>query len=141
MEDLIKILQSKNIHPSHQRIKILEILENNEDHMNVNMIYEELLKEIPTISKTTVYNTLNAFAEKGLVHCLTITPEEMRYDYRLKPHHHLLCKQCGRIIDVDVQCPYADVMEIDGHRIEEIQGYFKGTCRECLSHDKAQIIK
>lgn len=141
MEDLIKILQSRNIHPSHQRIKILEILEKNEDHMNVNMIYEELLKEIPTISKTTVYNTLSTFAEKGLVHCLTITPEEMRYDYRANPHHHLLCTRCGRIIDVDVQCRYADTMEIDGHCIEEIQGYFKGICRECLSHDKAQTQK
>jgi Fe2+ or Zn2+ uptake regulation protein len=141
MEELIKILQSKNIHPSHQRIKILEILEKNKDHMNVNMIYDELLKEIPTISKTTVYNTLSAFAEKGLVHCLTITPEEMRYDYKTKPHHHLLCTRCGRIIDVDVQCPYADTMEIDGHSIEEIQGYFKGTCKECLSRDKAQTLK
>lgn len=135
MENLIKILQSKNIQPSHQRIKILEILVKNKDHVNVNMIYDELSKEIPTISKTTVYNTLNTFAEKGLVHCLTITPEEMRYDYETKPHHHLLCKQCGRIIDVNVRCTYAEAMEIEGHRIEEIQGYFKGICKDCLSRE------
>jgi len=135
MENLIKILQSKNIQPSHQRIKILEVLIKNKDHMNVNMIYDELSKEIPTISKTTVYNTLSTFVEKGLVHCLTITPEEMRYDYETKPHHHLLCKRCGRIIDVNVRCAYAEAMEIEGHSIEEIQGYFKGICKECLSHD------
>jgi len=135
MENLIKILQSKNIQPSHQRIKILEVLVKNKDHMNVNMIYDELSKEIPTISKTTVYNTLNTLVEKGLVHCLTITPEEMRYDYETKPHHHLLCKRCGRIIDVNVRCTYAEAMEIEGHSIEEIEGYFKGICKECLSHD------
>ena len=141
MKNLIKILQSKNIHPSYQRLKILEILEKNKEHMNVNMIYEELLKEIPTISKTTVYNTLSTFSTKGLVHCLTITPEEMKYDYRAKPHHHFLCTRCGVIIDVDVRCPYADTMEIDGHSIEDIQGYFKGTCRECLTHNKTQTLK
>jgi Fe2+ or Zn2+ uptake regulation protein len=135
MENIIKILQKYNIQPSHQRIKILEILDKKREHMNVNMIYDELSKEIPTISKTTIYNTVNAFVEKGLVNCLTITPEEARYDFDITPHHHLLCKKCGKIIDVHVKCPYTESMEIDGHRIEEIQGYFKGVCKECLSHE------
>jgi len=132
MERLINKLNSKNIQPSHQRIKILEILENNCDHPNVNMIYELLCKEMPTISRTTVYNTLNTFVEKGLVSSLTITPEELRYDCITTPHHHLLCKACGRIIDVDVQCGIAAKREIDGHKIEEVQGYFKGICKECI---------
>jgi len=133
MNAIIKILQNNNIQPSYQRIKILQLLDKKREHMNVNMIYEELIKEIPTISKTTIYNTLNAFVKKGLIQCLTITPEEMRYDFETTPHHHLLCKKCGTIIDVNVQCTYAESMEIDGHRIEEIQGYFKGICKECLS--------
>lgn len=133
MERLINKLNSKNIQPSHQRIKILEILENNCDHPNVNMIYELLCKEMPTISRTTVYNTLNTFVEKGLVSSLTITPEELRYDCITTPHHHLLCKACGRIIDVDVQCGIAAKREIDGHKIEEVQGYFKGICKECIT--------
>jgi Fe2+ or Zn2+ uptake regulation protein len=141
METLIKKLTSKNIQPSHQRIKILEILEGNRDHPNVSTIFDLLCKEMPTISKTTVYNTLNTFIEKGLVSSLTITPEELRYDYITIPHHHLLCKRCGRIIDVEVQCGFAVKQEIDGHKIEEVQGYFKGICRDCLEKeytDKAQ---
>jgi len=133
MMNIIKILQGHNIQPSHQRIKIMEILDKKREHMNVNMIYDELSKEIPTISKTTIYNTLNMFVEKGLIQSLTITPEEMHYDFDTTPHHHLFCKNCGKIVDVNVKCTYAEKMEIEGHRIEEIHGYFRGVCRECLS--------
>jgi len=135
MEMLIKKLTSKNIQPSHQRIKILEILEGSCDHPNVSTIFDLLCKEMPTISKTTIYNTLNTFVEKGLVSSLTITPEELRYDCITMPHHHLLCKKCGRIIDVEVQCGFAAKQEINGHKIEEVQGYFKGICRDCLEKD------
>lgn len=140
-ELLLRTLVSKNIQPSHQRIKILEILANTKNHPNVNMIYDELSREMPTISKTTIYNTLNAFIEKGLISSLTITPEELRYDYDIRPHHHLLCRQCGAIIDIDVQCTYAEKREINGHKIEEIQGYFKGICRNCLGTTESKEVK
>nr|MBP9561759.1 transcriptional repressor [Syntrophorhabdaceae bacterium] len=115
METILEKLQQNNIQPSFQRIKILEILDRKREHMNVNLIYEELIKEIPTISKTTIYNALKTFVEKGIVQCLTITPEEVRYDLETTPHHHLLCKRCGRIIDVNVCCIYTETMEINGH--------------------------
>ena len=136
METIIEKLQTNNIQPSYQRIKILELLDKKRAHMNVNEIYDELIKEIPTISKTTIYNSLKAFVEKGIVQCLTITPYEMRYDIDTTPHFHLLCKKCGRVFDVDVQCVYNEQPEIDGHIIEEIHGYFKGICKECLSKER-----
>ncbi len=136
MEKLIKKLLSKNIQPSHQRIKILEILEENLEHPNASMIFELLCREMPTISKTTVYNTLNTFVEKGLVSSLTIMSEELRYDGITAPHHHFLCNKCGRIIDVDVKCGFAEKLEIYGHKIEEVQGYFKGICKTCLENKK-----
>lgn len=132
MERLVDILVAKNIHPSHQRLKILDILLNSMEHPSVNYIYERLSKEMPVISKATIYNTLKTFVEKGLVNTLTITPEETRYDYNRMPHHHLLCRVCGRVLDVDVQCIYAEENEIAGHRIEEIHGYFKGICKDCI---------
>lgn len=133
MDTILEKLQTKNIQPSFQRIKILELLDKKRQHLNVNEIYEELVREIPTISKTTIYNNLKTFIDKGLIQCLTITPEETRYDFNTTPHHHLLCKRCGRIFDVNVHCSYSEIMEIDGHIIEEIHGYFKGICRECIS--------
>ena len=94
---------------------------------------EIIAKRIPTISKTTVYNTVNLFLESGLIHAVTITGTKIRYDINSQNHHHFLCKKCGKIIDIDVECPFAKgrVEEIYGNKIEEIHGYFKGVCKEC----------
>jgi Fe2+ or Zn2+ uptake regulation protein len=132
MESAKEILTSRGVNPSHQRIRILEHLMQTRDHPTVTMVYGALSPEIPTLSKATVYNTLNALAEAGLATALTIKPEETRYDFKKEPHHHFLCKQCGTIIDVGVRCGYAEASEVEGHRLEEIHGYFKGTCKECL---------
>jgi len=131
-----QVLEGKGLKPTYPRLKVLEYLQKHENHPTVDMIYEDLVKEIPTISKTTIYNTLNAFLEKGIVHSITITGTETRYDLEGCIHHHLLCKRCGKIIDLEIECPYVDDEEIAGHRIEERHGYFKGICRECLKKDK-----
>ena len=127
-----ELLEAKGLKPTYQRLKILEYLEKHENHPTVEMIHENLVKEIPTISKTTIYNTLNALLEKGIIHAITITGTETRYDHKVFPHHHFLCKRCGKIIDIDIKCPYVEKKEFDGNKIEEIHGYFKGICKECL---------
>lgn len=126
------MLQAKGLKPTYQRLRILQYLQDHENHPTVEMIREDLIREIPTISRTTIYNTLNALLDKGLIHAITITGTETRYDCRDFLHHHLLCKSCGKIIDIPIECPYLDRIEIDGHRIEERHGYFKGVCKDCL---------
>ena len=138
-------LKEKGIKPTYQRLKILEYMSNNlKNHPTVEMVYEELLKDIPTLSLTTVYNTLNNFLEKGLVSGVTITGTEIRYDSNTKYHHHFLCKECGQIIDIGLKCPYAEgeKRRVAGHRIDEVHGYFKGICENCLKkHKKKKKIK
>ena len=139
MQRLKKLLKTKNLKPTYQRLKILEYMNKHTDgHPTVEMIYEELLKELPILSITTVYNTLNAFLEKGLVSAVTITGTEIRYDFVTSGHHHFLCKKCGRIIDIDIECPFIEgaVKETYGHKIEEVHGYFKGLCKDCLEKNK-----
>ncbi|MGB8657775.1 MAG: Fur family transcriptional regulator [Candidatus Zixiibacteriota bacterium] len=131
-----EVLQKSGLKPTYQRLRILEHLRRHEAHPTVEMIYNDLVREIPTISKTTIYNTLNAFLDKGIIHAITITGTETRYDYRGSPHHHFLCRECGKIIDIDVQCPYLEKKEVAGHRIEELHGYFKGICLECLKRQQ-----
>jgi len=133
MEKYKQILVDRGIKPTFQRIKILEYLDKNHSHPTVDMIYSALYKKVPTLSKTTVYNTLDIFREHELVDILTITESEIRYEYILHPHHHFYCKRCGKIIDLDVNCVYQDTMCVEGHKIEAIHGYFKGICSECLS--------
>ena len=53
-----KLLKEKDISPSIQRIRVLEYLQNSKNHPTVDNIYNDLIKEIPTLSKTTVYNIL-----------------------------------------------------------------------------------
>jgi len=131
---LKNMLKEKGIKPTFQRLKILEYLSNNlNNHPTVEMVYEKLLKDIPTLSLTTVYNTLNNFLEKGLVFGVTITGTEVRYDFDTKYHHHFLCKECSQIMDIDLKCAYAkgENRAVSGHRIDEVHGYFKGICKDC----------
>ena len=88
MKDISGYLRENNIKPSFQRIKIFDYLVTKKNHPTVEMIHKELVKEIPTLSKTTVYNTLNAFIEKKVVHIIVIEENETRYDAILGDHGH-----------------------------------------------------
>jgi Fur family transcriptional regulator, peroxide stress response regulator len=130
-------LVSRGLNPSYQRVRILEYLMERRDHPTVGMVYDALSGEMPTLARATVYNTLNALVEKGLATALTIKSEETSYDFKRESHHHFLCKRCGSILDIEVRCRYADVAEVEGHRVEDIHGYFKGTCKHCLRQERA----
>lgn len=90
------------------------------------------------MSMTTIYNALNAFVKKGLVCTVTITGTEIRYDPTISPHHHFLCKECGKILDINIECPVGEKKETHGHKIEEVHGYFKGLCKDCLTKANAK---
>lgn len=136
MENPKEILKSKGINPSYQRIKILEYLQGNKRHPTVEMMYKDLAPKIPTLSKTTIYNTLKLFAEKGIVNLLVIDQTEIRVDPNLSYHAHLHCTNCGDIFDIDLgegifQSIKEDV-EKGGYRVTEVQITLKGTCERCL---------
>lgn len=131
MKSIQDLMESKGISYSYQRCKILQILMGRKDHPTVDMIYKDMLKEMPGVSKTTIYNTLDVFIEKKLINELTITADEARYDYDTSPHHHFLCKKCGKVTDVNIACPHVEKKQIGGNIIEEIHGYLKGVCKGC----------
>ena len=114
------------------RVRILQFLEGSGDHPTVDAVHSAVMVKVPSLSKTTVYNTLELFHEEGLVTILTISPGELRYEFTKGVHHHLMCDQCGRIIDIDVGCPYLGAMLHGEHKIKEVHGYFRGTCKHCL---------
>lgn len=134
LEKLKELIEEKGIKPTYQRLKILEYLyKHTDEHPTVEMIYEALGREIPAISTATIYNSLNVLLEKGLVCAMTITGKEIRYNVIMSSHHHFLCKKCGKIINIDIQCPLSinNNQTLDGHLIEEVHGYLKGICKEC----------
>jgi len=131
MNEYVKLLKEKGLKITPQRLEIIRYLDLNRTHPDADTIYTELKKSNPSLSRTTVYNTLDILNQQGLIRELTISRSEMRYDFETRPHHHFLCGKCGEIMDIYVKCPYLDTKELGGNHIEEIHGYFKGTCKNC----------
>ena len=115
-----------------QRIAILEYLEGNLTHPSAEDVYRAVLRKFPTMSFATVYNTLETLKRSGRVAELTGDPGKKRFDPNPRPHHHLICTRCRRIVDVQVEfrLPVAERdragFEITGNHIE-----FFGTCPAC----------
>ncbi|MDY6932962.1 MAG: Fur family transcriptional regulator [Spirochaetota bacterium] len=139
MLGLKNILAERGINPSYQRLKILEYLLNTKTHPTVDTIYQDILKEIPTLSKTTVYNTLKTFIEKGIVMTLLVDDNEVRYDAKIEFHAHLICNTCEGLYDVNIAPPIKINNIINGHEIIESQLYLKGICKNCLTNNKQNI--
>lgn len=99
IENIGDFLKSNNIKPSYQRIKIYEYLMGTTAHPTVDTIYRALLSEIPTLSKTTVYNTLNLFVDNSIALLITIEENEARYDADTSVHGHFKCDNCGAVLD------------------------------------------
>ncbi|MCK4466958.1 MAG: transcriptional repressor [Desulfobacterales bacterium] len=120
-----------------QRHAVLEYLYENRTHPTVEEIYHSLKEKFSTISKATIYNTLELLKNHGLIQEITIEKGKLRFDYEVKPHHHFFCRKCGYICDLDIKgCPLAEKKMIDGHKIEELRPYIIGTCSKCLQKEE-----
>jgi len=127
----LESLHSKNIKPSYPRIKILEYLMNNHTHPTVDEIYLALVEEMPTLSKTTVYNTLKLFLDNELIKSISIENNESRYDATIHTHGHFKCECCGDIYDFDMNVDGLLSGDLHGFTIIEKSIYFKGICKKC----------
>lgn len=134
VENIGNYLKEHGVKPSYQRMKIYEFLLNNKIHPTVDTIYKALNKEIPTLSKTTVYNTLNLFLEKNIINILVIEENETRYDAYLELHGHFKCEKCGNIYDIEIESDTLNPSELAGFEVKEKHVYFKGVCKHC--HEK-----
>lgn len=131
IESIGDYLKEHGIKPSYQRIKIFQYLVENKNHPTVDMIYKALCPEIPTLSKTTVYNTLNLFIEKNIVNMIVIEENETRYDSIMGVHGHFKCEKCGNIYDINVNDKILADTELDSFEVKEQHYYFKGICKNC----------
>jgi Fur family transcriptional regulator, peroxide stress response regulator len=137
-EKYVKTLKDHSIKITSQRLEILKYLDEHHTHPNVEEIYSELKKKHPSLSRTTVYNSLEILKKNKIVQSLTISGSELRYDIEESLHHHFLCKKCGAILDISITCPNMDRTLDGGHRVEEVQGYFKGICKNCQTTEKGR---
>ena len=131
-EELKKEIKNKGIKLSHQRLKVLEYLYHNQNHPTVDEIFTDLQKEIPTLSKTTVYNTLKVLAGAGSVRVITIEDNEARYDIVVENHGHFKCESCGAIYNFRIDIDLFISEDLKKFKIDEKNVYFKGVCPRCL---------
>ncbi|WP_312649352.1 Fur family transcriptional regulator [Proteiniclasticum sp.] len=131
-------LREKGVKPSYQRKRIFEYMMNNLNHPSVNDIYEALINEIPTLSKATVYNTMNLFLEHKLIEVLPIDTNEARYDvFNPKEHGHFKCDVCGNIFDVSIKINVEDISDdLAGFKVDSEIYNFRGTCKACHESGK-----
>jgi Fe2+ or Zn2+ uptake regulation protein len=133
VENTEQHLRDHSIMPSIQRIRIYDTLLGTTEHPTVDTIYQSLAKEIPTLSKTTVYNTLKLFQEKGLVLVVNIEDNETRYDADTSFHGHFKCQSCGSVFDFPLNSEETQLNSLNGFQVNESHYYVKGICKDCIN--------
>lgn len=129
-------LAQNNIKPSFQRIKVFEYLTEHMNHPTVDVIYQSLAPQIPTLSKTTVYNTLKLFSKKGIVNTITIEDNEVRFDVVTHEHAHFKCNICNSIFDINIEELKLNEQQLSNFSLDTTHVYIKGTCKLCLTKNK-----
>lgn len=126
-----QILQQKGIKPSFARLQIYQYLRERRNHPTADDIYLELVKMIPTLSRTTVYNTLSLLLENHLLQLVTIEDNELRYDADTGTHGHFKCFDCGKIYDFSLNCQGLETQGLEGFEVKQKSVYYAGRCKQC----------
>lgn len=105
-------------------------------HPSPEEIYDRVHKKVPAMSLATVYKTLHAFLEAGLVHEVTLHRGSFRVDPNPDPHHHLVCTECRSISDVDIEAvsPVTFTSPLPkGFKVHRCAVEIQGLCERCAA--------
>jgi len=133
MKRTAAFLAEKGIRPSYQRLRIFNALAGTKEHPSAETIYRELLPEIPSLSRTTVYSTLALFTRHGLAVQIPIDGEEMRYDADTSEHGHFRCSSCGKVFDFPIAKGSVTPELPAGFKADIVQFFCVGTCAACAA--------
>ena len=140
MNDTALNLRAFNLTPSPQRVAIYSFLKKNAIHPTVDTIYQAVSAELPSISRTTVYNTVKRLTAAGAIREVIIEDGELRYDADISDHGHFKCMSCGKVFDL---FPPANTPLIDrihglpeGFEIRQLHLCCLGLCAECAKAEK-----
>lgn len=129
--ELAEMMHKAGIRPSAQRIAVFSVVANTRCHPSAEEVYTMLCERFPSLSRTTVYNSLHTLTEAGLLRELEIETGNMRYDLAPQPRHsHFICRKCGRIFDMGMPS-LIEKEASEGFEVEDIDVYFKGLCPQC----------
>ncbi len=99
-EEVVKLLGRNSITITPQRIDVAEVLFARPQHVSAEQIIDQLRTQGKSVSKATVYNTLNRFVSKGIAKIVNVNPERAFYDSVTTHHHHFYNQDTGEITDI-----------------------------------------
>jgi len=100
--DIAGELSKQGYRMTPQRMMILSAIESSDDHISAEEIYAQIVAKYPNVNISTVYRTLELLERLGLVTETDLGEGRVRYHPADKGHHHhLICRECGAIIDLD----------------------------------------
>ena len=100
MKDFIDILRAHGVQPTPQRLCVIKAALGAKTHASADELLDIVKHLCPTISRATIYNTLNLFVEKKILKTQIIKEGKVVYDPCVEPHHHFIDEETGKIYDI-----------------------------------------
>ena len=134
IDNLKDVLRTQGYRVTPQRLAILRILQEADRHLTPIDIYQRAQEIIPGLTEATVYRTLNFLADQELVLAAHVGGGQLVYEISGVDHHHLICRTCGKVLQVDhtlLEDLYSDFEKRTGFRIDSVHTTFFGLCPGC----------
>ncbi len=127
MKQLLRVLRTHGIQPTAQRLAVARFVLDADSHPTADEVWEKVRQRNPTLSRATVYNTLNLFVEKGLLRTQAVREGALVFDPRVARHHHFIDEETGAIHDV----PWESVRvtgekSLPGYEVKDYQVVMRG---------------
>ena len=126
-EDVIERLRAHGIQPSAQRVAIARYVLATDEHPSADQVWDRVRRDVPVVSRATVYNSLNLFVKKGLLRELVLAEGKVVFDPNVERHHHFIDDRTGRIHDVPWDAlSVSDTNALPGFEVREYQVVLRG---------------
>jgi Fur family transcriptional regulator, stress-responsive regulator len=134
--DQAKLLREHGLQVTAQRLAVLRAV-SARPHCTADDVAEDVRAEIGAISRQAVYDALGILADKGIIRRIQPAGSPARYEDRVGDnHHHVICRSCGKMVDVDCavgETPCLTAADNSGYLIDEAEVIYWGTCPGCLA--------
>lgn len=114
-----------------QRAAIIKVMHDNCGHFTAEEIFLLAQKEYPSIVRATIYNNLNSMVEEGSVRRICQSGQPDRFDRNPMPHEHIICTDCGKVVDVSLDNFKERLSEETGSEIIDYELVIHCKCPEC----------
>jgi Fur family transcriptional regulator, stress-responsive regulator len=137
--DPADLFRQRGIQVTAQRLAVLRAV-SGEPHVTADAVAEAVRAEIGAISLQSVYDALGVLVSEGLIRRIQPAGSPARFEDRVGDnHHHLICRLCGRVVDVDCaagSAPCLKARDDKGYEIDEAEVAYWGRCPDCLAKSR-----